>query len=93
MNLYRFLWENYKDGNIECLFLADQTEIDALIGKRVAFGDVLGRNSDVAGIIEKDDFTRIPLSDTTIAELLLVFPDKVLSGYFPQEDEYYEEWI
>lgn len=93
MNLYRFLWENYKDGNIECLFLAEQAEVDALIGKQVAFGDVLGRNSDVGGVIEENDFTLIPLSENTLQELLIAFPDKILSGYFPEENEYYEEWV
>lgn len=46
-------------GAIEGLFTADDAEVEAAIGKRVEFGEVLGKHSDIGGTLEASEFVAL----------------------------------
>jgi len=58
-NLYEFNVDFKRGGSIEGRFLATQNEIEAIIGKYVRFGEILGKHSDISGTIEKDEIRLI----------------------------------
>lgn len=55
--LFRFYWDCGRSGDIESVFVADQAEVDEIIGKYIYFGEVLGKHSEVRGTIEENDIT------------------------------------
>jgi hypothetical protein len=59
VNLYDFYWDCGRNGDLEGRFLATQEEVDALIGKEIYFGEVLGKHSEIYGEIEKGDITLV----------------------------------
>lgn len=65
-----FLWKFYLDcgsqGELEGLFVATEEDISHLIGKCCYFGEVLGKHSDVGGIIEKTDISKVELDSYTV---------------------------
>ena len=47
--LYKFHWDCGRMGNLDGVFIAEPKEIEALIGKEIHFGEVLGKHSDIQG--------------------------------------------
>lgn len=54
-NLYKFYWDCGRQGELEGKFYATQEEVGAAIGKQVCFGEVLGKHSDVCGVLEQGE--------------------------------------
>ena len=63
-------------GSIESIFLATQEEIDEAIGCEVYFGEVLGKHSEIAGTLKKEDVTVI----TDNAEVVGIVRDHLSGG-------------
>jgi len=59
--LYKFLW-NTRYGRLDGLFLANEEDVQAAIGKQLYFGEVLGKFSEVSGTFEEEDVTRLDVS-------------------------------
>lgn len=57
--LWRFHWDMGRQGNVEGVFVATQGEITEALDKRVYFGEVLGKHSDVHGVLEEVDLTML----------------------------------
>lgn len=55
--LWRFHWDCGRQGEVEGLFKATKEEVVAAIGKDVYFGEILGKHSEVYGVIEDGDIT------------------------------------
>ncbi len=55
--LFKFHWDCGRMGDLDGAFVATQEEVDAIIGKEVYFGEILGKHSDIHGDLEKDNFT------------------------------------
>jgi hypothetical protein len=53
--LYRFAWDCGRQGTVEGLFVADSDEVDAAIGERVYFGEILGKHSEIHGTLEASE--------------------------------------
>ena len=69
--LWRFWWDCGRMGELEGLFKATTEEIESLIGEEICFGEVLGKHSDIYGVIEWDDIELVsdnPLTVATAAE-------------------------
>lgn len=80
--LYKFLWGG-RDGDVESLFIANEEKINNSIGKRVYFGEILGKHSEVEGILERNDLSIIS-SDKEFIELTKkTFGKTTLCGYNP----------
>lgn len=54
-NLYRFSWDCGRMGDVNGLFIAEQSEVAAAIGREVYFGEILGKHSEVCGTLDKSD--------------------------------------
>lgn len=80
-NLYKFQYDfNY--GVVEGLFIAEESEIQKIIGIEICFGEALGKYSDIFVDTEEDDFEKIEVSKETILELKNIFGNTI-SGYNP----------
>ena len=53
--LYRFQWDCGRNGVVEGVFSADDDMLESSIGKRVYFGEILGKHSEVHGTLDNDD--------------------------------------
>lgn len=86
--LYRFLWDCYRNGQLEGLFIAEEAEVEKAVGGYVYFGEVLGKHSEVDGTLEARDIT-VKSDDevfvSKLAEVLLGNADAtgIISGFNP----------
>lgn len=83
MNLYSFYWDCGRMGELNGVFKATQEQVDCAIGNHAYFGEVLGKYSEVEGIVEEDEITLI--SDDPIKVI-----NSVESGFNPLEYMRYE---
>ena len=86
--LYEFYWDYSRYGELEGLFIAEEEDVDKLIGETVYFGEVLGKHSEVFGSIDKEDIIIKSEDQGLIRDLQEVFSGSTLSGYNPLD--YYE---
>lgn len=69
-------------GELEGLLIADDKEVDELIGREIIFGEVLGKHSDVQFEIEKEHFT-VVTEDQDFIEKLGNLLGNTVSGINP----------
>lgn len=81
--LWRFYWDCGRQGDVEGVFKATKEEVDAAIGMKVYFGEILGKHSEVFGELEEGEITLE--SDNP-----LVAKEAVESGYNPLDYLRYE---
>lgn len=55
--IYSFQWDCGRYGNVYGLFLADSEDVSNAIGKRIYFGEILGKHSEVQGSLEATEVT------------------------------------
>lgn len=86
--IYRFHWYAGRAGDVRGLFIADSEEIEEACGKHVYFGEILGKHSEVQGVLELNDFKVISTaeSDIEVFERL-----RLHTGYNPLEYLYEDE--
>lgn len=82
--LYKFNWDCGRMGEVEGIFIASEKEIKEKIGEEVYFGEILGKHSDVFGVLDKKDLQEIKLSENTLKEIKEVL-GTTISGYNPLE--------
>lgn len=82
-NLYQFLWDCGNQGYLEGLFVADEKDVKDIIGKRIYFGEVLGKHSEVYGDIAEDEITLKSDDQEFVAKLREVIGNNTISGYNP----------
>lgn len=89
--LYKFAWDCGRMGSVEGLFVANETDVAAAIGKEVCFGEILGKHSEVCGTLTEDDLTVATDDQDFIAKLVGILGTTSISGYNPlsylSEDE------
>lgn len=88
LKLYKFYWDCGRMGYLDGLFVATQEEVDEAIGKEIYFGEVLGKHSDIYGILDEEDIEEISIGEDTISKIIEV-TGSTLSGYNPIE--YYQQ--
>ncbi len=88
--LYEFNWDCGRQGEIDGLFIAEEKNVKQLIGKRISFGEVLGKHSDIYGELEDDDLTIKSDDQDFIKKLQEIIGHDTISGYNPF-DYYYKE--
>lgn len=59
--VYRFKFDAGRNGTLFGLFVADDAEVKALMGRRLYFGEVLGKHSDIQGPLEESDIELVTL--------------------------------
>ena len=84
--IYKFFWDCGRSGNLEGVFVSTTEEVSKVIGKNIYFGEVLGKHSEIYGILEETDL-KIITDNPDFIELFEKFD--LTSGYNPLD--YYEE--
>lgn len=80
--LWKFHWDCGRYGDLHGLFVATEPQIQAIIGQEVYFGEVLGKHSEIHGVIKSDEIKKIDLDTETIEKVSQVLGD-TWSGYNP----------
>lgn len=84
--LYEFFWDCGRMGDVEGLFIADDAEVERLIGRDVYFGEILGKHSEVTGTLDKEDLKVLTDDQEFLTKLTeLTGFDSTISGYNPIE--------
>lgn len=95
MSLYKFYVDCGRMGNLTGVFQASRDEIKKIIGKKVYFGEVLGKFSDIAIVIDESHISYLTDDQKFIDQA--VFYGLVPVGHNPfryldrYEEEDYEE--
>lgn len=80
--LYSFYWDCGRSGGLSGLFIAEESEVQKILGKEVYFGEVLGKHSEIYGTVDIDDIEEVS-SDTEKVEWLENLLGSTISGYNP----------
>ena len=85
--LYLFRWDCGRMGFLDGLFIAYEAEVERLIGKEIYFGEVLGKHSEIYGVLEKEHITAISEDQATIATLKKHGRHGTICGHNPLDCE------
>ncbi len=80
--LWKFGWDCGRIGEVEGLFVTTQEEIEQNIGKRVYFGEILGKHSDIQGTLDMEDLEKMDLDSETVERVTKLLGE-TWSGYNP----------
>ena len=80
--IYSFFWDCGRMGDVEGLFIAEESEVDAAIGSQVYFGEILGKHSEISGTLSSVDLKVISDEQDKI-DWLLDIVGPYVSGYNP----------
>lgn len=81
--LAKFFWGCGRSGSVEGVFICTKQQIADAHGKEVYFGEILGKHSEVYGVLYDRDIEILSDDPKLIEVLLEVFPDGEISGYNP----------
>lgn len=57
--IYNYKWDCRRMGTVESTFIATEAEVQAIVGKQVNFGEILGKHSEIYGEIEESEITLV----------------------------------
>lgn len=57
--VWDFYWDCGRDGALEGRFIATKEEVAKKIGEKCYFGSVLGKHSEIFGVLEESDITLV----------------------------------
>jgi hypothetical protein len=80
--LYKFNWNCGRQGDLDGVFIRDDADVAAALGKFVDFGSALGKHSEITGTLEEADFEVASEDQAFIAEAERILGTS-LSGYNP----------
>lgn len=83
--VYSFCWDCGRVGTVEGVFVADDKEVERNIGKEVYFGEILGKHSEIYGILGAEDLSIKTGDQDFIDKLVEIFGGETISGYNPLE--------
>lgn len=81
--LAQFFWDCGRAGEVSGVFICTKQQIEDALGKEVYFGEILGKHSEVYGLLDERDIAILSDDSKVIEVLLGVFPDGEISGYNP----------
>jgi hypothetical protein len=83
LNLYKFKWDVGRGYEAEGVFVADEKEVEAAMGKTADFGEICGKHSEISIDLKPEYFTVISTDRSFIEKILEVFGGKTVSGHNP----------
>ena len=87
--LYKFQWECGRQGDLGGLFVAEEADIQAIIGQDIYLRKALGKHSEIYGELTEEDLTVKSVDQAFIANLIRVMDGELtISGFNPLD--YYE---
>ena len=66
--LWQFHWDIHRMGHVRGQFVATDEEVKKHIGRKVYFGEILGKHSNVYGTLEEKDLFRLTDDEEFIAK-------------------------
>ena len=81
--LYRFKWDFGRMGELDGIFTAEDYDLENLFGKNIYFGEVLGKHSEIYGILKKDDIEVLSDDEGFIDEFRENLGEGTISGFNP----------
>ena len=81
--LYSFFWECGRMGTLDGLFIAEESDVNAIIGKNIYFGEVLGKHSEIYGMLEESDLEVKSDDQDFINKFVEIMGDGTISGFNP----------
>lgn len=81
--LVMFNWDCGRQGWVDGLFVTTQEELDKAIGKRVYFGEILGKHSEIEGKLRLSDIKIESDDQDFIEKLVKVIGSDTISGHNP----------
>lgn len=81
--IYEFHWDCGRMGDVDGMFIAEKSEVEAAIGKEVYFGEILGKHSDVHGTLDREDLTIKTEDQEFIAKFEEIMGAGFCTGYNP----------
>ena len=70
-------------GDVNGLFIADDSDVTNLMGKEIYFGEILGKHSEIFGPLEEGDLTIKSDDQEFIKQFIEIMGDGTISGYNP----------
>jgi hypothetical protein len=58
-SIYKFHWDCGRQGDITSVFVSTPEKVAEIIGKEVYFGEILGKHSEISGVIKEDEITLV----------------------------------
>ena len=80
--LWKFHWDCGGQGDLYGVFVATEEEVQSLVGKRVDFGEALGKHSNVYGTIVKGEIVEVT-DNPEVVRILKGACGRTISGYNP----------
>lgn len=80
--LVRFHWDCGRMGDVEGIFVTTKEELERSYGKRVYFGEILGKHSEVYGTLDRKDIT-VESEDQDFIDQLVLILGTHIGGYNP----------
>lgn len=80
--LYQFFWDCGRMGELEGLFVAEDSIVEKAFGREVYFGEVLGKHSEISGTLDREDLTVKSEDQEFIAKLVDLLGEDI-SGFNP----------
>lgn len=81
--IYEFYWDCGSMGDVEGLFVADIEDVEKAIGREVYFGEILGKHSEVYGVLELNDLAMKTEDQAFIEKFESIMGKLFSSGYNP----------
>ena len=81
--LASFHWNRGRLGEVSGLFVAREQDLLSAFGKRVYFGEILGKHSDISGILDSGDIRILSDEQSFIHKLVSLVGRDTISGYNP----------
>ena len=83
LKLYSFYWDCGRIGELDGLFIADDCVVAETIGKNIYFGEVLGKHSEIYGVLEEKDLKVLSEDADKVNWLFDLMQGYNVSGYNP----------
>lgn len=83
--IYEFYWDCGRSGNVESIFIANIEDVDKAIGKKVYFGEILGKHSEIYGELSYEDLTIKTKDQDFISKFEEIMGEDFSSGYNPMD--------
>jgi hypothetical protein len=81
--LAAFKWNMRRMGSVEGLFITTEDELEKAYGRKVYFGEILGKHSEVSGTLDRGDIAIKSTNQAFLTELEEVIGAPNVSGYNP----------
>ncbi len=75
-SIYKFHWDCGRQGDVYGVFISTPEQVKNIVGKRIYFGEILGKHSEIHGEINEGEITFI----TDNQEFVKLFEEYDLSS-------------